>query len=78
MNAVIDKQGQIVIPDEIREKLGLSTGSVVDFQVDAYGRAFLWKTQDVAERLAAIERTVGSLKIDMTTDEIMAMTRGDD
>jgi AbrB family looped-hinge helix DNA binding protein len=78
MSAVVDKAGQIVIPREVREKLDLGPGSIVDFNVDDQGRAYLWKKQDAAERLAALERLVGSLKIDMTTDEIMAMTRGED
>ena len=78
MSAVVDKAGQIVIPREVREKLDLGPGSIVDFNVDDQGRAYLWKKQDAAERLAALDRLVGSLKIDMTTDEIMAMTRGED
>jgi AbrB family looped-hinge helix DNA binding protein len=78
VSAVIDNAGQVVLPEIVRERLGLSPGSVVDFRVDEYGRAFLWKSQDVAERLANLERVVGSLKIDMTTDEVMAMTRGED
>lgn len=78
MSAVVDKAGQIVIPREVRERLDLGPGSIVDFNVDDQGRAYLWKQQDMAERLAALEKVVGALKIDMTTDEIMAMTRGED
>lgn len=75
MSAVVDKAGQIVIPREVRERLDLGPGSIVDFNVDDQGRAYLWKQQDMAERLAALEKVVGALKID---DEIMAMTRGED
>ena len=78
MSAVVDKAGQVTIPAEIREKLGLSAGSVVDFAVGEDGRAYLKKSLDVADRIAALERLVASLKTEMTTDEIMAMTRGDE
>lgn len=78
MSAVVNQTGQIVIPAEVREKLGLQTGSVVDFEVSKDGRAYFKKSGDAAERVAVLERLVGTLKTDMTTDEIMALTRGDD
>lgn len=78
MSAVVDKAGQIVIPREVREKLELGPGSIVDFNVDDQGRAYLWKTQDAAERLAVLEKMVGTLNLGMTTDEFMAVMRGED
>jgi AbrB family looped-hinge helix DNA binding protein len=78
MNAVVDKAGQVIIPAEVRERLGLSAGSTVDFVLGDDGRAYIEKIQDVADRIAALRRLVSSLKTEMTTDEIMAMTRGED
>jgi AbrB family looped-hinge helix DNA binding protein len=80
MSTVIDEAGQvtITIPLVVRERLGLSAGSMVDFAFTEDGRASLRKTLDVAERIAALKRLAGTLKTDMTTDEIMAMTRGED
>jgi len=78
MNAVIDRNGQVVIPDEVREQLGLSTGSVVAFKVDEQGRAYLQKSQDLAERVEAVRGMVGTLDLGMTSDEFMALIRGDD
>jgi AbrB family looped-hinge helix DNA binding protein len=32
-NAVVDKRGQITIPQEIRKKFGIEEGSILDFEV---------------------------------------------
>ena len=82
----ITSKGQVTIPIELREQLGLMPGMEVDFEVDG----------DVLGRLQVRRRlrrspgskTRGQLIVehmrrhpgegDMTTDEIMAMFRGDD
>jgi hypothetical protein len=51
---------------------------MVDFAFTEDGQVSLRKTVDVAERIAALKRLAGTLKTNMTTDEIMAMTRGED
>lgn len=33
MNAVLSEKGQVTIPKPIREKLGLKTGAILDFNV---------------------------------------------
>ena len=76
----ITTKGQVTIPIEIREKLGLFPNSEVEFEVtgqtvrirkvrraDARGR----RGKSIVERL----RGRGSVR--MTTDEILALTRGD-
>lgn len=77
MQDVITKGGQVTIPKPIRDRLGLSAGSIVDFAVGADGRAYLRKVE-VAPAEDRFDLMRGSLKSDMTTDEIMAMTRGED
>jgi AbrB family looped-hinge helix DNA binding protein len=64
----ITTKGQVTIPVEIREKLGLLPHTEVEFEV--VGRAGR-RGKSIVERL----RGRGSVR--MTTDEILALTRGD-
>jgi AbrB family looped-hinge helix DNA binding protein len=78
MQAVIDEAGQVTIPKDVRERLGLAPGNVVDFIVDD-GSAVIRKVQP--ERVLEpdrFERLRGSLNLGMTTDEFMAILRGED
>ena len=75
----ITSKGQVTIPLEIRQRVGLAPGMEVDFEVDG---------DEVRLRRTANSKTRGQLIVehmrrhpgegDMTTDEIMAMFRGDD
>lgn len=77
------KDGEITIPPAIREKLGLGEGSDLDVEVEGdcikLRLAQLPKDRsgpgwELVERLMA----AGVGKMDMTTDEVMRMTRGED
>jgi antitoxin PrlF len=71
----LTSKGQVTIPIDIRERLGLSEGSVVEFEIQG-DVAVLRKTrggQDRGRRLVATLRGKGDVA--MTTDEIMALTR---
>jgi AbrB family looped-hinge helix DNA binding protein len=80
----LTSKGQVTIPQEIRQKLGLLPGTEVEFDiVDDTVRIRRAETQDARRRRvrAWIERTRGSAKntkVQLTTDEIMALTRGED
>ena len=79
MNAITSK-GQVTIPKTIRELLGVGPGSKVDFVMDADGDIVLRKAEDDTQpsrEVSRFARLVGTLKCDMTTDEIMALTRGE-
>lgn len=69
-------KGQVTIPRRLRDYLGLKPGSEVEFELAEDGRIFL-KTpnQPPPSRFARLR---GSAKLGMTTDEIMALTRGED
>jgi antitoxin PrlF len=72
-------KGQVTIPKPVRDHLGLRPGDRVAFDVNADGAVVLRKT--VAEpELAAdrFTRLMGCATAGLTTDEIMAMTRGED
>jgi AbrB family looped-hinge helix DNA binding protein len=75
----ITSKGQVTIPVEIRERLGLLPNSEVDFEVvgntvrikKARGRSQHGRGRSIVEHLR------GKATSGMTTDEIMALTRGD-
>jgi antitoxin PrlF len=76
MNAVTVK-GQVTIPKPIRDLLDIHPGTLVEFVRSQDGQIVLRKA-DSASTPHPFDRLVGSLKSDMTTNEVMAMTRGED
>jgi antitoxin PrlF len=72
----ITTKGQVTIPKRLRDHLGLKPGSSVEFGLAADGRVFLQTHQRTPESKFA--RLRGSVKSGMTTDEVMALTRGED
>ena len=72
----ITSKGQVTIPKPLRDHLGLKRGSSVEFEVAEDGRVFLIPQQPVPKSKFA--RLRGSIRSRMTTDEIMALTRGED
>ncbi len=75
----ITSKGQVTIPQEIREKTGLLPHTEVKFEC-VRGKVILKPAGKPAPRAdRGIERLRGTLKhVRMTTDEIMAFTRGED
>ena len=72
----ITTKGQVTIPKRLRDHLGLKPGSLVEFELAADGRVFLTTPQRAPGSKFA--RLRGSAKPGMTTDELMALTRGED
>ena len=74
----ITSKGQVTIPQDIRERYGLLPHTEVEFVVEGE-TVFLRKTDGENRRLRAwLEQARGSANIKMSTDEIMALTRGED
>ncbi|HEY5788319.1 MAG TPA: AbrB/MazE/SpoVT family DNA-binding domain-containing protein [Microlunatus sp.] len=74
----VTEKGQVTIPKELRDQLGIGAGTEVAFERSDDG-IVLRKVSDGpsrGERLA--ERLRGRGDVAMTTDEIMALTRGPD
>ena len=72
----ITTKGQVTIPRHVRDKLGLLPQTEVEFVVEgnvAYVRKVAGKQQR-GRRL--VEGMRGKASVKMTTDEIMALTRG--
>ena len=73
----ITSKGQVTIPQEVRERHGLLPGTEVLF-VDDGNEVRLVKAEGKHRRgRAMVERMRGQAKTRLTTDEIMALTRGD-
>ena len=76
----LTSKGQVTIPQKLREKAGLLPGTEVEFELDGDSvrirRALAPFEPGRGERV--IERLRGSATLRMTTDEIMALTRGED
>jgi AbrB family looped-hinge helix DNA binding protein len=74
----ITTKGQVTIPQEIRERLGLLPHTEVEFEVQ--GNAVVLKKAQGSQRRgrALIKHMRGRADTDLSTDEIMALTRGED
>jgi AbrB family looped-hinge helix DNA binding protein len=74
----IGTDGQVTIPQEIRDRLGLLPDMEVELTV-MEGGVLVRKVQEKpGDFRSFIDSIRGSLKGGMTTDEVMALTRGDD
>jgi AbrB family looped-hinge helix DNA binding protein len=78
----VTTKGQVTIPQEVRERLGIFPGTEVEFVVHG-DSAKLVKTKPKNGRLSRGERAVALLvgsatDKSMTTDQILSLTRGDD
>lgn len=72
----VTSKGQVTIPQKVRMQLGITAGSEVDFELDN-GGARLVRISD-GEGKAVAGRMRGRATVAMSTEEIMALTRGDD
>jgi AbrB family looped-hinge helix DNA binding protein len=73
----ITSKGQVTIPKEIREAAGLLPETEVEF-VMSRGRVILRKRAGINRRGAMLIKALrGRGTVKMTTDEIMALTRGE-
>lgn len=74
----ITTKGQVTIPREVREKMGLLPHSEVEFVVE--GNVVVLRKVESRESRGnkVVARMRGRATIRMSTDEIMALTRGDD
>lgn len=76
----ITTKGQVTIPVEIRERLGLLPNSEVEFEVvgQAVRLRKVRRAQDAGRRgKSIVQRLRGRGTVRMSTDAILALTRGD-
>jgi len=73
----VTSKGQVTIPIEIRERLGLLPETEVDFVVDGHGVRIVRRGARGSDGRGAkiVRRLRGTGSVRMTTDEILALTR---
>lgn len=79
MTATVTQKGQVTIPKEVRDQAGIGPGSKVEFALGLNGEIVLRKVErrSAAGRTSRFAQVRGSADVKLTTDEIMAMLRGD-
>lgn len=81
MSTTITSKGQVTIPKQLRDYLGLEPGSLVDFAYTADGQVVIRpvkqakKTKKKPSRFDALR---GTVNLGMSTDEYMNLIRGYD
>ena len=76
MSNRVTRKGQVTIPKKVRDLLAIEPGSAVDFELAPDGRVVLTKAGG-GRQPSAFARVRGSATETMSTDEIMALTRGE-
>ena len=77
MASRVTRKGQVTIPKRVRDYLGIEPGSMVDFDVTADGQIVLIN-RDATPKPDRFEKLRGTAPTKLTTDELMALLRGDD
>ncbi len=72
----VTTKGQVTIPQHIREKLRITPATEVDF-IEEKNRVYLVKRKGKNITTRRFRKLRGIATVKMTTDEIMALTRGD-
>lgn len=76
MAVTVTSKGQVTIPKRVRDRLGIRAGTAVDFELAPDGRIILVKV-DGERRVSRFEALRGRAGDGLSTDEIMALTRGE-
>ena len=72
----VTTKGQVTIPQHIREKMGITPHTEVDF-IEQDGQVILVKRDQGTSVPQTFRRVRGIATVKMSTDEIMALTRDD-
>jgi bifunctional DNA-binding transcriptional regulator/antitoxin component of YhaV-PrlF toxin-antitoxin module len=74
----VTTKGQVTIPLNVRESMGiLPSETEIEFLQDEAGRWYLAKMQISDKKLSRFRTAHRTGKLIMTTEEIMALTRGE-
>jgi AbrB family looped-hinge helix DNA binding protein len=76
MAVKVNSKGQVTIPKPIRDALGIGPGSQVDFRKAADGSVMIERIDD-PQPFNRFAKARGSAGPGMTTDELMALLRGE-
>ena len=73
----VTSKGQVTIPKAVREKLGIGPNTEIEFVEGPNGRFYLLKTRPSCGNPSRFRSASTVARLKMSTDEIMALTRGD-
>jgi len=76
MATTVTSKGQVTIPKPVRDHLGVGPGSQVEFRRSADGSIVIERA-DGTRQPSRFAKLVGVAGPGPSTDEIMAITRGD-
>jgi antitoxin PrlF len=76
MATTVTSKGQVTIPKPFRDQLGIGPGSQVVFRLADDGSVVIEKA-DASKQVSRFAGLRGSAGPGMTTDEIMALLRGE-
>jgi len=76
MATTVTSKGQVTIPKPVRDRLGIVPGSRVEFRLAGDGSIIIEKADGTREP-SRFAKLVGIAGPGLSTDEIMAITRGD-
>jgi AbrB family looped-hinge helix DNA binding protein len=80
MATTVTSKGQVTIPKKVRDYLGIKAGSAVDFALTGAGEVTVRLARAEHKRgrrpRSRFEKLRGTATVKMSTDEIMALTRG--
>ena len=68
----VTTKGQVTIPQEIREKLGITPAVEIDF-IEEKNKVYLVKRKGKPKKAHKFSKLRGIATVKMTTDEIMAL-----
>lgn len=79
MATTVTQKGQVTIPKRVRDALGIVPGSKVEFTRGPNGQIVMMKAgrQQPQGTVSRFARIRGSADIGLSTDEIMALLRGE-
>lgn len=72
----ITSKGQITIPQQVRQQLGLHPGDEVDVVVKGGVATIVQAGESGSRGRRVVESLLGKGDVTLSTDEILAMTRG--
>jgi len=76
MATMVTSKGQVTIPKPVRDRLGIKPGNAVEFELAPDGRVVLVKVSGRRPK-SRFEPLRGRAGKGLSTDEIMALTRGE-
>ena len=77
MATKVTRKGQVTIPKPVRDHLGIGPGSQIAFRRAADGSIVLEKADTSTQQQSRLASLRGHAGRGMSTDEIMALLRGD-